>query len=77
MTLGNMRANGVRSLAVQCVVCRHQSVLDVARWPDGVWVQAFASRVVCTSCGMIGADVRPNWQEQRPRESLTGAQWQR
>jgi hypothetical protein len=22
-------------------------------------------------CGIIGADARPNWQEQPPRESLT------
>jgi hypothetical protein len=35
MTLGNMRENGVRSLAV-----------------------------VCTKCGTIGADVRPNWRER-------------
>jgi hypothetical protein len=27
MTLGNMRANGVRSLAVSCWQCHHQAVL--------------------------------------------------
>jgi hypothetical protein len=27
------------------------------------------------SGGMIGADVRPNWKEQPPRESLVGKQW--
>jgi hypothetical protein len=31
--------------------------------------------MVCTHCGIIGADARPNWKEQPPRESLTGAQW--
>jgi hypothetical protein len=25
--------------------------------------------------GIIGADARPNWQEQPPRETLTGVQW--
>jgi hypothetical protein len=29
----------------------------------------------CTKCGMIGADVRPNWSERPPPESLTGKQW--
>jgi hypothetical protein len=33
-------------------------------------------RMVCTRCGIIGADARPNWQEQPPRETLTGVQWQ-
>jgi len=27
MTLGNMRENGVRSLAVYCLRCHHQAVL--------------------------------------------------
>jgi hypothetical protein len=34
-------------------------------------------KAVCTRCGMIGADVRPNRQEREKRESLIGAQWQR
>jgi hypothetical protein len=28
MTLGNMRANGVRSLAMCCWQCHHEAVLD-------------------------------------------------
>jgi hypothetical protein len=31
--------------------------------------------MVCTSCGIIGADARPNWKERPERESLTGVQW--
>jgi hypothetical protein len=31
--------------------------------------------MVCTRCGIIGADARPNWKEQPPRETLTGMQW--
>jgi hypothetical protein len=75
MTLGNMRANGVRSLSVYCVVCHHEAVLDVEAWPDHVPVPAFGPRMVCAHCGVIGADARPNWKEQAPRQSLTGAQW--
>jgi hypothetical protein len=75
MTLGNMRANGVRSLAVYCWTCHHQSVLAVDKWPDNVPVPSFGPRMVCTSCGSIGADARPNWAERQERPGLPGIQW--
>jgi hypothetical protein len=75
MTLGNMRANGVRSLDVCCWVCHHQAVLSAERWPDDVPVPTFGPRMVCTKCGIIGADARPNWKEPPPRETLTGVHW--
>ena len=34
MTLGNMRANGVSSLAVSCHLCHHAAVLSADPWPD-------------------------------------------
>jgi hypothetical protein len=55
----------------------HEAIMSVEAWPDDVAVTAFRRRMVCTGCGMIGADVRPNWKEQSPRPSLTGAHWQR
>jgi hypothetical protein len=75
MTLGNMRENGVRSPDVSCWNCPHRAVLSADRWPDDVPVPAFGPRMVCTSCGIVGADARPNWQEQPQRETLTGVQW--
>jgi hypothetical protein len=30
---------------------------------------------MCTGCGIVGADARPNWKEQPERECLTGVQW--
>jgi hypothetical protein len=75
MTLGNMRELGVRSLDVSCWNCQHRAVLSADRWPDNVAVPTFGPRMVCTTCGIVGADARPNWQEQPPRESLTGVQW--
>jgi hypothetical protein len=71
-TLGNMRANGVRSLAVSCWQCHHQAVLSGDSWPDDMPVPAFGPRMVCSRCGIIGADARPNWREQPARLSGAG-----
>jgi len=65
MTRGNMRANGVQSLRVHCEACHRDAVINVAQYPDAIPVPAFGPRMVCTRCGMIGADARPNWRESR------------
>jgi hypothetical protein len=36
-------------------------------------VPSFGPHLVCTAFGIIGADARPNWKEQRERP--TGVQW--
>jgi hypothetical protein len=43
MTIGNMRENGVRSLAITCgaLCCHHQAVLDVGAFADDVVVPSF------------------------------------
>jgi hypothetical protein len=68
MTLGNMRANGVHTLAVHCGgrSCHHQAVLDFSSYPDHVSVPSFGPRMVCTLCGAVGADARPNWNDRAP-----------
>jgi hypothetical protein len=63
MTLGNMRAHGVRRLTVSCWQCRHSTVLDVDGYGDEVPVPSFGPRMVCTYCGTIGCDARPNWAD--------------
>jgi hypothetical protein len=68
MDLANMRQNGVRSLAVSCHLCHHEAIISAAPWPDAVPVPTFGPRMVCTRCGIIGADARPHWQEQPARE---------
>jgi hypothetical protein len=59
MTLGNMRELGVRSLAVACELCHQEAVLPADRWPNAVLVRAFRPRMLCTACGIVGADARP------------------
>jgi hypothetical protein len=48
MTLGNMRANGVRWLAVSCHLCHHQAVLSADPWADDMPVPSFGPRMVCS-----------------------------
>ena len=55
-----MRAQGVRSLWVIRDLCHHEAVINVDRFGDGVPVPAFGPRIVCTSCGIIGAFARLN-----------------
>jgi hypothetical protein len=61
MTLGNMRRNGVRALAVSCPACHRSVSVNVDSYPDDLPVPAFGPRMVCTGCGFIGADARPDW----------------
>ena len=64
MTLGNTRANGVQALAVSCIACYHSAILDLTNCSDEVPVPVFGPRMVCTACGAVGADARPNWNER-------------
>ena len=79
MTLGNMRHLGVQRLVATCLndACRHQGLIDVSKYPDDTEVPSFASKAVCAKRRACGRhiDVRPNWKEQSPSESLTGKQW--
>jgi hypothetical protein len=42
---------------------------------DDVPVPSFGPRMVCTGCGIVGADARPNWKDRQERPSLTGEHW--
>jgi hypothetical protein len=64
ITLGNMRANGVRLLAVSRLTEHHETVINAAECPGQMRVPSFGPQMVCTKCGTIGADVRPNWRER-------------
>jgi hypothetical protein len=64
MDLANMRQNGVRSLAVHCHGCRHEVIMNVDHLAGDVTVPSLGPKMVCTKCGTIGTDVRPNWLEK-------------
>ena len=73
MTLGNMRANGVRSLIVICtnVTCRHEAIVNVDGQGDAAFVPALGRLMRCQQCGQCGADVRPNWIERHTQTPIT------
>src|ERR1700730_10551814 len=78
VTLGHIRSHGVRRLLIYCnagLYCHHSAVVDADRWSDDTVLLDLDARAVCTKCGIIGADVRPNWSERPQPESLTGSQW--
>lgn len=68
MTLGNMRANGVHTLAVWCGGrwCHHESVLDMTAYPDEVPVPSFGPRMVCTVCGAIWRGCQAELEREEP-----------
>ena len=63
VTMGHIRSHGCRELLVYCesVWCNHGAVINADWLPDETPVRSLCSRMVCTECGLIGADVRPDW----------------
>ena len=68
MDLANMRAQGVRGLAVYWLnhSCRHHTVISADDYPDDMKAPSFALRLKCSKCGGRRVDVRPNWKEASP-----------
>ena len=63
--------HGCRNLLVYCISgrCHHSATMDGDWLDDDVPVRSLCGRMVCTRCGMIGADVQPDWRsacEQAP-----------
>ncbi|MGY8685014.1 hypothetical protein Q2941_45820 [Bradyrhizobium sp. UFLA05-153] len=63
ITLGEMRATGVRDLLVFCedYRCSHNLKLEPAyvdRWPDDVRLSDLEPKFICKACGRRGAILR-------------------
>jgi len=63
VTLGQIRGHGCRNLLVYCesLWCNHSAVMNADGLPDEMPVRSLCPRMVYTACGLVGADVRPNW----------------
>ena len=63
VTLGHIRGHGCRRLLVYCAStwCNHRANLDADWLPDETVIRALCPRMVCTACGLIGANARLDW----------------
>src|SRR5436853_6020918 len=43
--------------------------MNADRLPDEMPLRALCPRMVCTACGLIGADVRPDWSAHTNKRS--------
>jgi hypothetical protein len=61
--MGHIRSHGCRDLLVYCasIWCNHSTKLNGDWLPDNAVLLTLDARMVCTRCGLIGADVRPDW----------------
>jgi hypothetical protein len=76
ITLGEMRASGVRGLLIYCsdYQCSHSTTISADRWPDHVRLSDIEPKFACQACGIRGADVRPDfgWEEDPTRNVVSG-----
>ena len=63
MTLGNMRANGVRSVVAMCLEygCGHKADVLVDHLADDVFVPDVGRRLRCSVCQGREVQTRPAW----------------
>jgi hypothetical protein len=69
ITMGEMRASGVRGLLVYCsdYRCSHSTAISAARWPDDVRLSDLEPLFTCQACGQKGADVSPCFDQMLSR----------
>ena len=67
ITLGEMRATGLRRLLVYCgdYKCAHHVEISADPWPDHVRLSDLEARFVRKACGKRGADIRPLFDRER------------
>ena len=72
---GHIRGHGCRELLVYCGSpwCNHSAKLNADWLPDDTVPLELAHRMVCTVCGLIGADVRPDWTPMTGGGGMGGA----
>ncbi len=62
MTIGNMRENGVRWIALACIdPCHHYADVLVDHLPDEVAVPSIGRYYRCSKCGRRAPQSRPAW----------------
>jgi hypothetical protein len=75
VTLAHIRGHGCPRLLVYCTSpwCNHSATLNADWLPDETALLDLDPRMVCTACGLIGADVRPDWASVTGLAGMGGA----
>jgi hypothetical protein len=73
--MGHIRGHGVTRLLVYCdaLNCNHSATIDGAPFPDDLVLLELDRRMVCSRCGHVGADVRPDWSQHTNAPKPGGA----
>ena len=73
MSLGGMRAHGVRSVWASCTTigCGHEACMNVDALPDDLPVPDVALRLRCSKCGRRSVVTRPDWSESRSQPTAS------
>jgi hypothetical protein len=68
ISLGEMRASGVRGLLIYCADyrCSHSITISADRCPADVRLSYLEPKFTCQACGHRGADVRPLFAVDKP-----------
>jgi hypothetical protein len=74
ITLGEMRASGVRGLLIYCAdyKCSYSIAISTDPWPDDTRLSDLEDRFTCTACGNKGAEVRPDFDRDKRQVRQTG-----
>jgi hypothetical protein len=71
ITFGDMREMGVRGVLIYCADyhCSHSIALSAVHWPDDLRLSDIELRFVCRACGRRRADIRPDFNWNKPPQS--------
>jgi hypothetical protein len=74
ITFAKMRSSGVRGLLVYCsdYHCSQHVTISGDRRPDEMRLSDLEQRFICSACGRRGADIRPNYDWDKPGALMRG-----
>jgi hypothetical protein len=71
ITFAEMRSSGVRGYCSD-YHCSHYIAISGDRWPDDVRLSDLEPSFVCSACGKRAADVRPDFDWDKPGKLTRG-----
>jgi hypothetical protein len=68
ITFAEMRSSGVCELLIYCADYHgsHHIAISGDRWSDDVRLSDIEPKFICSACGRRGADVRPDFDWDKP-----------